>query len=392
MTYMPTHTLDRPTVAEDASERTAALVPALRARAQEIDAGRSLPADVVEELVASGLVRLANPERYGGAGDFDLPVEIAEQLARGSGSVSWCYSVWVQHNYMIAAWPEQAQDEYFADSLDVLCSSAVNPAGAKVERVDGGYELSGTWSFSSGCDHASWFMLAAGIGEPGIGYLLIPRADIRIEDTWFVSGLKGTGSKDVVVEHAFVPEHRVVAARDFSEGIQVYADRVSYRVPPWPLITLALARTVVGMAQGAVDVFEERLLEGASGIAGPRLLDVPAIQARLAEATVEVDVARLICHNDAALVFDRAERELGFTMEERVRFARNRAYAVRLAVQAANRLFDASGARGLYEHAEIQRFHRDVHAGSHQPVMAWDVYASQYGRIRLGLDVQTRMV
>ena len=152
---------------------------------------RRIPDETVQDFLAAGLNRIEVPNRFGGLDVADgLVFRVGEELARGCASSSWCYSVWAANAYMAGFWPLQAQEELFADGPDVLFSSSLTPGTSKTEEVTGGYRLRGRWEFSSGCDSASWLILgAAGIGERT--WMLVPRQDFEIVDTWFVSGLRG---------------------------------------------------------------------------------------------------------------------------------------------------------------------------------------------------------
>ena len=136
-------------------------------------------------------------------------LEIASELGRGCGSSAWCYAIWASHNWFAGMFPEGGQEEYWAESLDTLSCTSFNPARTQVTPVKGGYRVTGHWSFSSGCDASTWGMLTAA-SEAGPMVCLIPNTEFRIIDNWYVSGLRGTGSKDVVAEDVFVPEHRTL--------------------------------------------------------------------------------------------------------------------------------------------------------------------------------------
>ena len=182
--------------------RAADLVPALKQRAACTEELRNLPRETVDDFHASGVLRAAQPERYGGYDiDYGAVLDIAAELGRGCGSTSWCYSIWASHNWAVGMFPLEAQDEYWAESPDTLSSTSLNPSNSKVETAAGGYRLSGRWQFSSGCDYADWVMLAGNAAD-GLLYMLLPKSDYVIDDTWRVSGLRGTGSKDIVVEDA----------------------------------------------------------------------------------------------------------------------------------------------------------------------------------------------
>ncbi|MEK7215661.1 MAG: acyl-CoA dehydrogenase family protein, partial [Chloroflexota bacterium] len=191
-------------------ERAAALVPTLRERAAATELARQILPETLDDLWRLGLLRAGVPERFGG---FDIPhgtmFELAEELARGCPSTGWCYGIWTIHNWWIGHFPPQVQEEYFANGPDVLNSSAVNAREGTAEPVPGGYRVTGHWTYSSGCDAASWVMLGA-TGPSGPIWLLMPRPDYRIVDNWYVSGMRGTGSKDIEATAVFVPKYRTM--------------------------------------------------------------------------------------------------------------------------------------------------------------------------------------
>ncbi len=184
---------------EELIRRAEDLVPVLRERAALTEELRQIPQETVDDFHASGILRASQPTRFGGY-DIDYPVvlDIAAELGRGCGSTAWCYAIWAAHNWAAGMFPEEAQEEYWAESVDVLSSTSLNPTHAQVTSVNGGYQLSGRWDFSSGCDAATWAILA-GMGPDGMLWLMVPRPNYTIKDTWFVSGLRGTGSKVFVV-------------------------------------------------------------------------------------------------------------------------------------------------------------------------------------------------
>jgi alkylation response protein AidB-like acyl-CoA dehydrogenase len=355
----------------------------LRERAARAEQLRQIPPETVDDLRASRLIRIGNPERYGGLGvEVDVAYDVAWELARACGSTGWCYSLWTIHNWWIGHFSERAQDELFADGWDTVYSSGLNPAGGKAQAVPGGVRLSGRWSFSSGCDAATWAMVAVpGPGRDGRLWLLVPHADFRIVDTWFASGMRGSGSKDVVVEDAFVPSHRVLdpnRAGDLETTGWDLHRRPSYRVPLRCLVGWDLAAPLIGMAQGAVDEFTRRLRE--------RAVESVPLELRLAEAAAEVDAARALHRHDVREMLDRAVCGAAFTELDRLRYRRDKAFVAKLCVRAVNRLFEAAGARAVMESEPLQRFHRDVHAASHHHALGWDQPAAEFGRHAAGLE------
>lgn len=183
--------------------RATDMVPVLNERAAHTEELRRIPNETVQDILSSGLYRIGVPHRFGGLDvAYGLILEAGAELGRGCGSTAWCYSLWSAHAWLVGHWPLEAQEEVFGDGPDVLCSSSLNPGNYTLEPVTGGFRLSGQWEFSSGCDAAAWTMLGVD-GADGRVWVLVPRSDYEIIDTWFVSGLRGTGSKDISVKDAF---------------------------------------------------------------------------------------------------------------------------------------------------------------------------------------------
>ena len=377
-----------PVTCEEMVQRAAALVPRLRERAAQTEQLRRLPEETIADFVDAGLVRIANPDRYGGVGlDVDALFEVAFELGRGCGSAAWSYSVLTAHNWLLGHWPVLGQEEYFADSPDTLSSSSFDPGRARVEAVAGGYRLAGRWSFSSGCDAAQWVMVG-GLGPGGLLWFLIPMAQVTIVDTWFVSGLRGTGSKDLAIDDVFVPSHRVVEVRLMREGQSegwARHGRPSYRAPQMSLLPVTLVAPIVGMAGGAIEAFVDQL-HGRKPPSGAALTHSVASQLRVAESSAEVDAARSLLRQNCREVLDLAARNEPPTLLDRARYRRDQAFAVRLSVRAVSRLFEEAGGHALLESNPLQRFYRDVLAASQHYAIRWDENAEQYGRVALGLE------
>ena len=366
-------------------ERAAGLVPILKERAARTEELRRVPGETVCDVLATGLHRIGVPKRFGGLDvNYGLALDVAAELGRGCSSTSWCYGLWAAHAWLVGYWPLQAQEEVYGDGPEALCSSSLNPGKSTCEPVEGGYRLSGRWEFSSGCDHAGWVML----GAPGIGdrnWVLVPRSDFEIVDTWFVSGLRGSGSKDIVTEDAFVPFHRVLdvntAGNGNWTGWEIHG-QARYRVPIGTLLGWDLVGPMVGIAQGMVDEFMAQM----SGTSGPgRTADSPAVHTRLAQSSAETDAARAVMQEDIREILRKGKVGEAFTTLERARFRRDKAFTAQLCHQAVNRLFDLSGGHGIFDSTPLQRFHRDAQAVAHRDGLIMDMGGLDYGRVALGL-------
>lgn len=382
-------------IREELVRRAASLVPILRERAAKTEQRRQIPPETIEDLKAAQLITVAQPQSCGRMGlDFDVVFDIAAELGRGCGSTAWCYGIWASHNWLVALFPEKAQKEYWSEDPCTLASTSFNAARGNATVAPGGYRLSGHWDFSSGCDPAQWVLLIANGPETPM-MLLLPLQDYTIKDTWFVSGLKGTGSKDILVDDVFVPEHRSVPMPLLREGNapgrQVH-NTANQRIPMQSILPYTLASPIIGMARGAVETFEERISHGASGREGNPLSQIASYHLRLAESAAEVDAAQLIMRRDCREIMKRAHRDELPSIDDRARYRRDHAYVTWLCVRAIDRLFEASGGHSLYDSSPMQRFHRDAHAASHHVGLNWDILAEQYGRVRAGLEPDPRLV
>jgi 3-hydroxy-9,10-secoandrosta-1,3,5(10)-triene-9,17-dione monooxygenase len=361
-------------------ERASTLVPTLKRRALETEQLRRLPDSTVKDIVQSQLVRVGVPPRFGGlADDYDVAYDIAAELGRGCGASAWCYSLWAVHTWMVGHFPEPAQHEFYAaNGPDTLCSSSFFAGKSlQCEPVSGGMRVSGRWEFSSGSDASSWVML--GVGPPGV-IGLVPRSDYEVLDTWFASGLCGSGSNDIVVDDAFIPTHRLLdinrAGLDDHTAWKLHG-RPTYRLPLRVLLAWDLVAPLIGIARGMLDAFVERAR------AAPSAVESDVIHLRFAESSAEVDAARVLLRHSIDRLLETGERGERFTDEERARVGRDRAFVVRLCIQAVNRLFDVSGGHALFLSDPLQRCHRDAHAVSHRAGLMLESVGPPYGRAAL---------
>ena len=366
--------------------RASALLPALKERAPRTEELRRVPEETVKDLLDSGLYRIGVPKRFGGLDvDYGLALDVAAELGRGCPSTAWCYCLWAAHACLVGHWPLAAQEEVFGASPNPLCSSSLNVGKSTPVQVDGGYRVSGRWEFSSGCDSASWLMLGvSGIGERN--WILVPQGEFQIVDTWFVSGLRGSGSKDIVVDDVFVPAHRVLDVNTAGDGNWNGWDihrQTRYRIPIPVLLGWDLVGPMIGVASGMIDEFTARTI----GTSGPgRTADSPAIHLRLSVASAEADAAHALMTQDIREMFQKAETGQRFGSLERARYRRDKAFISQLCLQAVNRLFDLSGGHALFDSVALQRFHRDAQAVAHRDGLIMELGGQQYGRVALGLD------
>jgi 3-hydroxy-9,10-secoandrosta-1,3,5(10)-triene-9,17-dione monooxygenase len=211
---------------------------------------------------------------------------------------------------------------------------------------------------------------------------------VTIIDNWFVSGMRGTGSKDFEIHDAFVPAHRAVDSALIQEGASdgwAIHRRSSYRAPRFSLMTGTLLAPIVGMARGAVEAYGEQL-SGRRARDGGAMSSSVAAQMRLAESSVEADTARLLLGTNTREVLDRAARGDTFSLLDRARYRRDQMFMARLALRSVARIIEAAGGHALHDSHPLQRFHRDIVAASQHHALRWDENIEQYGRLALGLE------
>jgi 3-hydroxy-9,10-secoandrosta-1,3,5(10)-triene-9,17-dione monooxygenase len=375
--------------------RARLLVPVLRQRAAETEKLRRLPDATVADLQETELFRLFQPARYGGIeAPFRAFIDIGGALGRGCGSTSWVFNNLVVHNWMLGYWSPEMQDEvWHANPRALIGSSFVFPAG-HAEKAPGGYRLSGKWPFSSGIDASEWMMLAAPVagGEgkaPEPRFFIVPRSDYRAIDNWYAMGLAGTGSKDVTTDNIFVPEHRTLAAAD-GKGALHPGSKVNtgalYKLPWYALFGFVNGATALGIAQGAIDEFSVATRARVATATGRQLADLATMQLRVAEAATQIDAAETLMLKDCNEAMRVAEAGKLASMEEKTRWRRDAAFAVRMSVKAIDMLFAGAGGAAILDTHPLQRALRDAHAAQGHIGLNWDANGTMFGRVALGLD------
>ncbi|MBL8482694.1 MAG: acyl-CoA dehydrogenase family protein, partial [Rhodocyclaceae bacterium] len=294
-----------------AIECALALAPGLAERAGETERTRAVPAESWHELHASGLMRILQPRRVGGAElPFATLVEVSAVLARACGSTAWVFGNLASHQWMLGMWPAAAQHEVWGPAGETaatpIAASLIFPAG-RACREGAGWRLSGRWSFVSGVESCGWIMLGAvavddedaPLGEKHGEYrlYLLPREDYEVRDTWQVVGLAGTRSDEVIVRDKWVPEHRTLALADTQGGPTPGAalnPGPLYRIPLLATFGYVVAGVPIGLAEGMLKLFTDENRSRLASYSGRALADFPAIQAKLAEAAALADCARAL--------------------------------------------------------------------------------------------------
>jgi 3-hydroxy-9,10-secoandrosta-1,3,5(10)-triene-9,17-dione monooxygenase len=380
-------------VGQDVIEGVRDLLPTLRERAQEAEDARQVPADSIKALLETGFFRLLQPAAYGGLEADPVTFYTAvRMIASACGSTGWVSSVLGVHPWQLALFPAQAQQDVWGSDPATRMSSSYAPTG-KAVVVDGGHQLSGRWSFSSGCDHASWVLLGQLVtnadGQPiDFRTFLLPASDYVIEDVWDTVGLRGTGSNDIVVSEAFVPEHRSLGFTDVTKlscpGHEVNHSPL-YKLPFGSVFSYSITTPVIGMATGAYDAHVSYLRERVRVSYGQKAAQDPFAQVRVAEAAAEIDGAWLALERNMADLMGHARAGTAIPMDLRLRVRRDQVRGTGQAIRAVDRLFENSGGRALKTGTPIQRFWRDAHAGRVHAINDPERALSMFGGGEFGL-------
>jgi 3-hydroxy-9,10-secoandrosta-1,3,5(10)-triene-9,17-dione monooxygenase len=378
---------------DEAMRRAAALVPTLRARADRAESARQMEKETLDDLHQAGLFRFHQPKRWGGmelpfVAMFDIPAEIA----RGCASTGWNVGNLSIHHWMLALYDERAQAEVWGQDPDALIASGIAFPQGKGRKVDGGFVISGFWNFSSGVDPSTWNMLAVTVrdGDKVIDHrmCLVPRGEYEIVDDWQVLGMRSTGSKSVKTTEVFVPEHRALCMYDIRGGSSFPGARGNpnpmFRVPLAALGSHCLAGAGVGNAQAALELTTEAIKERSTNYTAMRMRDFQAVQLRVSRAGAQIDAARLVFRADCHTAERTAQEGRAPTMEEKLRFKRNAAWAMDQCTEAVDSLHALAGANGIYDRYPIQRLFRDQHALAAHIGFSWDAQGGPWGLVAMG--------
>ncbi len=375
--------------------RAEALIPKLRDRAARTEELRRLPPETERDLHDTGLFRVVQPKRVGGSEfDYVALVDCADVLGQGDASVAWNFANLASHHWMLGMFDKRAQDEVWdKDPNTLIASSFIFPAG-RARKVEGGYSLRGSWPFSSGVESSEWNMLGSVVSSDdeadGIEYriFLLNKRDYKIKDTWNAAGLRGTGSNDVEVGDAFVPEHMSVAVSDLAGGPtpgSTVNPNPLYALPVFSLFPYVLSGVALGNAQACLDDYVDLARHRASTYNRAKLGDLQSTQIKIAEASAKIDAARLIMRSTCIAAMADARRGHIPDVAAKTRMRRDGAFAVNLCTEAVSLLFAASGARGLSTSGALQRQFRDAHAINSHIAFNFDAAGTNYGRVALGL-------
>jgi 3-hydroxy-9,10-secoandrosta-1,3,5(10)-triene-9,17-dione monooxygenase len=371
--------------------RARAMIPTLARRAPLGERERTLPKETIAEMQAAGLFKVLQPRRWGGY-EMDMGTYFEVQMALGEGdmSVAWVYGVVGVHPWFVALLDEKAEQEIWgADNTTLICSSLM-PVGV-AKPVEGGFRISGQWKYASGSDHCRWAFLGGLVeGRPDDRRVfVIPRKDYEIVDTWHVPGLKGTGSNDIAIQDAFVPDHRTQKYSDNFRGWgpgQALNTAPLYKLPFGQVFFRGVSTGAIGALQGMLDAYIEygkKRIQRSSGAAASEDM---TIQITCAETAVAIDEMKTILHRNFHELERYAAKGEMPPLKQRIEYKFHNAWVAERCSLLASRLFKAAGTAGIAAELPFGRILADITVGRQHISNQFEQVAKSYGATLFGID------
>jgi alkylation response protein AidB-like acyl-CoA dehydrogenase len=371
----------------------------LRKQASRIEDAKRIPDDVAERLIAADLFRMTQPPRFGGLGMSPRQSwEVVFEIARGCGSCAWIVGLNAANVLMLGKFSEAAQADVFQNGKPAIVSMLTGgvAVGVTVERAKGGVVLNGKWRYASGIDVASWVGLLVGLpasngGPQELCVLLVPAQDFRIDhSTWNVLGMRGTGSKDVSLTNAFVPEHRWLSWSELQAGKKhpsCLNTEAIYEFPLNSVFAMSVLAPTLGVASAVAEEFVELVKTRVNGATQQHQHDDKVSQIEVATAEATMAMLRQNLLDDSELVISIIQSGRLPTPEQRAAIRMRIAVSARTAVASCQRMFSAMGGSILPSGSRAERLLRDFYAMSSHLLLQMESIGEAYGRLLLGMDL-----
>jgi alkylation response protein AidB-like acyl-CoA dehydrogenase len=372
--------------AENVIVRIRDLHSLLRRNAAQSELDRRVVPESIEALRDAGVFRIAQPKRHGGyEASVRTMLDVSSAVGEADGGTAWVVALLNVCAWLASLFPEAAQDDVWGSDPDALVSGVLAPS-CESRKVEGGHRVSGRWFWNSGSWHASWAVLGLPITDASgnavdQGLALIPRSDLELEETWFVAGMKSTGSNCLIAKDVFVPDHRIISVPAAIEGNYAteHADEVPYRAAFVPVLALVLTGPQLGLGRAALEIVKSKAAtKPISYTFYTAQADSVAFQLQLAEAAMMIDTAHLHAYRAAEDIDAAAGQGEYLDLITRARVRADTGWAVNHVVDAINVLLSAHGASSFADSNPLQRIWRDSSVAARHavalPVVGYEVY------------------
>ena len=369
------------------------MAPLLREKAREGEIARRPLDEVIDAARESGLFSMMVPKRYGGyEHDIDTFFEVVLILSEADPPMGWLIGFYIEHAFWLAGYPATVQDEIYGDDTYVLAPAGLNIMGGAATATDGGYSVTGRWSWGTGIVHATW-AIAGCLATEADGSVnplmfLIARDDVEPIDNWHIAGMCSTGSMDFEVDQVFVPAERAVPFLGLIDGSVGIADRYDaplYSTPLIPILAFAAGLPCLGAARGARTAFSEQVK---AKIAETGTVKGEGNFGMIAEASLTIDAAELLMRD---VLGDIQANRTGATIEQRSAWSSRIAHAVFMCRNATNAIAALIGASGAMLDNPIQRFARDINTAANHVIFERESRYGDHTRQLLGLPITNRL-
>lgn len=365
------------------------LAPQVAAAAEQVEEQRRLPESLIEALSRARLFQMLVPASLGGV-ETDLATfaRVIEVIAAADASTAWCVCQAAGSSLVVAHMDREAAQSIFGDPRSVV---ARGPGTGTVIAADGGYRLTGSWSFASGCHHATWLEGSGTLvdregtprrradGAPEGRTLLFPASEALITDVWNVSGLRGTGSDSFSVTDLFIPDaHAVAWWEPRTEGGPLYA--FSFNL----VFACGFASVALGIARGALDALIELAAAKTPRGAAGALRENAVVQSQVAHAEATLRSARAFLYEAIGEAWALACSSGTIPMQERVLLRLAATHAIHASAEVVDIAYHAAGATAIFSANPFERRFRDVHAVTQQ-IQGSQIHFETAGRFLLGL-------
>lgn len=379
-------------------ERARRITPALIARSPQTDKNRRIPDETIRELLDAQLFQLLAPRRFGGfEKSFLTFIDVGIELGRGCGSTAWLFGLLCSHHWILAHFPIEAQKEMYGGKDYAFFPQTVSGKGGIAKQVEGGYIVSGQWSFATGIDFSDWVSCTAPVDKENPHPLhdrlnfLMPKSDVTVVDTWHTTGMRGTGSHDFVLKDVFIPSHRVLSQGALqsgkSPGRQALPEYTGLAAPYFSVLLASVMPPLLGLTLRSIDEFTA-YTKARVGISGVNHQARASTQMKLGYARVRYDAMLRVARG----IFEDIERSIAagekITGEQRIRHRRDAAYVGDECTKIVESLVSSAGSRSQFEGSPFQQIQRDIHTIRTHVVFDLEDATEAYGRHMLGVPIE----
>ena len=364
--------------------------------ALETEERGNLSEDIVKKLCEAGFFSAMTPSEFGGQEmPLDVVFDICDYIAQGCVSTAWVTCLVSIHNWMVGLFPLEGQKEVFGANSYQLVSATFSPKG-KAFKVEGGYILSGRWPFITGVKHDSWVIVGAMYlpnskdEKPVPKVFILPQKQVEILDTWYVSGMKGTGSNDIKVNEIFVPEYRVANLKDLLNGNSPGSKVLKSGNFQWclaPVTAISGTAPAIGAAKRVVQIYKDKLQSFLNNNVEIRQTAL----VRFSDITTRLEAVELLAKKSVEEMMLKTENG-GLCLEDRAKYRVRCTLVVKECKAIVNEVLDVMGSRAHYLTEEIQRFARDITMIYSHIMLDFDGANEVYGRLQLGLPHNTPII